>query len=154
VLNSFWGAPPRLEIAKEAELHKCLAALADERLITSASDISDGGIAVALAKASFVKGVGAAVSLDHVDGDAVAAELFGEGASAMLVTCTDAAFARLTEVCGQFGSLNVRDIGTTGGPMLDIFTAKGSAVSSSVSALRAEWAGALDAQLADEVVTA
>src|SRR5690242_11230814 len=50
ILGSFWGRPPRLEIASEAELHKCLAALADERLITSASDVSDGGIAVALTK--------------------------------------------------------------------------------------------------------
>src|SRR6185437_16164844 len=154
VLNSFWGTPPQLEIANEAELHKCLAALADERLITSASDISDGGIAVTLAKASFVKGVGAAVSLDHVEGDSVAPELFGEQASVAMVTCTDEAFARLIEICGQFGFLAVRDIGTTGGAMLDIFTASGSAVSDSVSALRSVWAGALDAQLADEVVTA
>ncbi|MDW5265769.1 MAG: phosphoribosylformylglycinamidine synthase subunit PurL [Edaphobacter sp.] len=154
VLNSFWGTPPQLEIAKEAELHKCLAALADERLITSASDISDGGIAIALAKASFAKGVGAAVSLDHFNGDVIAAELFNEEASAVVVTCTDAAFARLTEVCGQFGSITVRDIGTTGGPVLDIFTPKGSAISDSVSALKSVWAGALDAQLADEVVTA
>jgi phosphoribosylformylglycinamidine synthase len=154
VLNSFWGVPPRLEIAKEAELHKCLAALADEHLITSASDVSDGGIAVTLAKACFAKGVGAAVSLDHVDGDSIVTELFNEEASAVVVTCTDASFARLTEVCGKFGSVTVRDIGTTGGNMLDIFTPKGSAISDSVSALRAEWAGALDAQLADEVVTA
>jgi phosphoribosylformylglycinamidine synthase II len=154
ILNSLWGTPPELNIAKEAELHKCLAALADERLITSASDISDGGIAVALAKASFTKGIGAAVSLDHADGDLVAAELFNEEASAVVVTCTDAAFAKLTEVCGQFGSLIIRDIGTTGGPVLDIFTPKGSAISDSVSALKSVWAGALDAQLADEVVTA
>ncbi|HZY63977.1 MAG TPA: phosphoribosylformylglycinamidine synthase subunit PurL [Edaphobacter sp.] len=154
VLGSFWGRPPRLEIGEEAELHKCLAALAEERLITSASDVSDGGIAVALAKASFAKGIGAAVSLDHVDGDAIATELFGEEASAVVATCTDAAFARLMEVCGQFGFVTVRDIGTTGGGMLDIFTASGSAISDSVSALRLAWAGALDAQLADEVVTA
>jgi phosphoribosylformylglycinamidine synthase len=154
VLNSFWGAPPQLEIAKEAELHKCLAALADERLITSASDVSDGGIAVTLAKACFAKGVGAAVSLDHVDGDSIVTELFNEEASAVVVTCTDDSFARLTEVCRKSGSVTARDIGTTGGKMLDIFTAKGSAISDSVSALRAEWAGALDAQLADEVVTA
>jgi phosphoribosylformylglycinamidine synthase len=154
VLGSFWGAPPQLEITAEAELHKCLAALAEERLITSASDVSDGGIAVALTKASFAKGVGAAVSLDHVEGDAIPAELFGEEASVVIATCTDAAFARLTEVCGRFGAVTARDIGTTGGGMLDIFTASGSAVSDSVSALRSVWAGALDAQLADEVVTA
>ncbi len=154
ILRSFWGRPPRLEIAEEAELHKCLAALADERLITSASDVSDGGIAVTLAKACFAKGVGAAVSLDHIDGDSIVTKLFNEEASVVVATCTDAAFARVTEVCGQFGSVTARDIGTTGGKMLDIFTLNGSAVSDSVSALRAEWAGALDAQLAEEVVTA
>jgi phosphoribosylformylglycinamidine synthase len=154
VLNSFWGKPPRLEIAKEAELHKCLAALVDERLITSAGDISDGGLAVALTKACFAKGVGAAVSLDHIDEASTVTALFGEEASAVVVTCSDASFARLTEVCGQFGSVTTRDIGTTGGNMLDIFTPGGSAVSDSVSALKAVWAGALDAQLADEVVTA
>src|SRR5690242_445273 len=98
-LGSFWGRPPQLELLAEAELHKCLAALADERLITSASDVSDGGIAVTLAKASFTKGIGAAVSLDHVERDSVVTELFGEEASVVMVTCTDAAFARLTEIC-------------------------------------------------------
>lgn len=154
ILNSFWGTPPQLEIAKEAELHKCLAALADERLITSASDVSDGGLAVTLTKACFAKGVGAAVSLDHIDADSTVTALFHEEASAVVVTCTEASFARLTEVCGQFGSVTARDIGTTGGNMLDIFTPGGSAISDSVFALRTVWAGALDAQLADEVVTA
>jgi phosphoribosylformylglycinamidine synthase len=154
VLGSLWGRPPRLEIAEEAELHRCLAALAEERLITSASDVSDGGIAVTLAKAGFAKGVGAAVSLDHVDGDAVAVELFNEEASVVVVTCTDAAFTRLTEVCGQFGAVAARDIGTTGGKMLDIFTLNGSAISDSVAAFESAWAGTLESQLAAEVVTA
>jgi len=154
VLGSLWGQPPRLEVAKEAELHKCLAALAEERLMTSASDVSDGGLAVTLSKACFARGIGAAVSLDHFDGDAVAAELFSEEASVVVVTCTDAAFTRLTEVCGQFGSVTARDIGTTGGPMLDIFTPNGSAISDSVAALESSWAGILESQLAAEVVTA
>jgi len=154
VLGSLWGRPPRLEIAEEAELHKCLAALAEERLMTSASDVSDGGLAVTLSKACFARGIGAAVSLDHFDGDAVAAELFSEEASVVVVTCTDAAFTRLTEVCGQFGSVTARDIGTTGGPMLDIFTPNGSAISDSVAALESSWAGILESQLAAEVVTA
>jgi phosphoribosylformylglycinamidine synthase len=154
VLGSLWGQPPRLEVAKEAELHKCLAALAEERLMTSASDVSDGGLAVTLSKACFARGIGAAVSLDHFDEDAVAAELFSEEASVVVVTCTDAAFTRLTEVCGQFGSVTARDIGTTGGPMLDIFTPNGSAISDSVAALESSWAGILESQLAAEVVTA
>ncbi|MEO6982907.1 MAG: phosphoribosylformylglycinamidine synthase subunit PurL [Edaphobacter sp.] len=151
ILHSFWGRPPRLELTEEAELHKCLAALVDDRLITSASDVSDGGIAVTLAKACFAKGIGAAVSLDHVDGDSVVSELFHEEASVVVVTCADESFAKLAEVCGRFGSITARDIGTTGGKMLDIFTPGGSAVSDLVSTFGSEWAGSLEAQLAEEV---
>jgi phosphoribosylformylglycinamidine synthase len=154
VLGSLWGRPPRLEIAEEAELHKCLAALAEERLMTSASDISDGGLVVALAKAGFARGVGAAVSLDHADGDSAVVELFHEDAGNVLVTCADESFARLMEVCGRFASVTARDIGTTGGRMLDIFMPNGSAISDSVVALESAWAGILESQLAAEVVTA
>jgi phosphoribosylformylglycinamidine (FGAM) synthase-like enzyme len=154
ILNAFWGAPPRLVIAEEAELHHCLAALADARVVTSASDISDGGIAVALAKSCFTKGVGAVVSLDHLAPNSIATEIFHEEASAVIVTCSDADFAKLSAICGRFALLTVRDIGTTGGKMLDVFTPSGSAVSSTVDSLRSVWADALESQLASEVVPA
>jgi len=154
ILGAFWGAPPRLEIAEEAELHRCLAALVDARVITSASDISDGGISVALAKSCFTKGVGAVVSLDHFTGATPTVELFNEEASAVLVTCTDEAFAELNAIIGRFALLTARDIGTTGGKMLDVFTPSGSAISESVSSLRKGWADSLESQLASEVATA
>ena len=154
ILNSAWGRPPRLEIAEEAELHRCLGALIGEGLLTSASDVSDGGIAVALAKSCFAKGIGAAVSLDHLTGESDAAELFGEEASVVLATCADGSFARLMEVCSDFGFVTARDIGTTGGKMLDVFTPNGSAISGLVETLRSEWTEPLESQLAAEVVTA
>ena len=154
ILHEFWGAPPRLEISEEVELHRCLAALVDARLITSASDISDGGISVALAKSCFTKGVGAVVSLDHFTGDTPTVELFNEEASAVLVTCTDETYDELIEVCGRFALLTARDIGTTGGKMLDVFTPSGSAISESVASLRKAWADSLELQLASEVVPA
>jgi phosphoribosylformylglycinamidine synthase len=154
VLGSSWGGPPRVEIAEEAELSRCLRALIDERLLTSASDVSDGGVAVALAKGCFANGIGVVVSLDHLSGEPTAAELFHEEASVVLATCTDASFARLMEVCVQFGFVTARDIGTTGGKMLDVFTPNGSAISELVAKLRSEWAQPLESQLATEVVTA
>jgi phosphoribosylformylglycinamidine synthase len=154
VLKAYWGTPPRLELAEEEDLHRCLAKLADARAITSASDISDGGIAVALAKSCIAKGVGAVVSLDHFASETLAAELFHEEASVALVTCTHEAYARLVEICEEFGSVNVRDIGTTGGKMLDVFTPSGSAISESIRSLRAAWSESLETQLASEVVPA
>ena len=62
-LNALWGTPPGLSLEAEAELHKCLAKLADERLLHSARDVSDGGIAVALAEGCFAKQVGVRVEM-------------------------------------------------------------------------------------------
>src|SRR6202012_3074125 len=44
VLGSLWGAPSYLDLESEKQLHICLAQLATEGLITSATDVSDGGI--------------------------------------------------------------------------------------------------------------
>jgi phosphoribosylformylglycinamidine synthase len=154
ILNAAWGMPPGIAVAEEAELHRCMAALADAKALTSASDVSDGGTAVALAKSCFAKGIGAVVSLEPFAGDCDAAELFDEEASAVLATCTDDAYARLMEICEGFGSVTVRDIGTTGGKMLDVFTPNGSAISALVATLRGGWSETLESQLVAEVVTA
>ena len=54
-----------LKLRREAELHEIvLRVLIDERLLTSAIDVSDGGIAVALAKSCYRKRTGVVVSLD------------------------------------------------------------------------------------------
>ncbi len=55
ILGGLWGCPPGLQLMEEAELHKCLAKLADCGLLRSARDISDGGIAVGLAEGCFAK---------------------------------------------------------------------------------------------------
>ena len=86
VLGSLWGTPPALDLDAEADLHNLLAVLAERKLIRSARDISDGGIAVALAQAAFPKGIGATVEQDP---SLLAHPLFGlfaEPASTILVT--------------------------------------------------------------------
>ena len=55
VLGQIWGVPPALDLKQEAALQKCLRELIKEHAIESAHDCSDGGLAVALAEASFVK---------------------------------------------------------------------------------------------------
>src|SRR3954451_21965638 len=61
VLNSLWGAPPSLDLGAEADLHALLQTLSARKLIHSARDISDGGIAVAAAQATFGRGIGATI---------------------------------------------------------------------------------------------
>ena len=61
----FGVQPPALDLEAEADLQKLLIELAERKLIRSARDISDGGIAVALAQAAFPKGIGAKVDQDQ-----------------------------------------------------------------------------------------
>ncbi|HEY1254406.1 MAG TPA: phosphoribosylformylglycinamidine synthase subunit PurL, partial [Terracidiphilus sp.] len=86
VLGSLWGTPPPLDLEAEANLHKLLAKLADERLLSSARDISDGGIAVALAQAGFAKGIGATVEQDPSLMVHPLFGLFAEPATTLLLT--------------------------------------------------------------------
>ena len=86
VLGSLWGTPPPLDLDAEADLHTLLGVLADRKLISSARDISDGGIAVALAQAAFRKGIGATVEQDPSLMVHPLFGLFAEPASTMLVT--------------------------------------------------------------------
>ncbi len=65
VLGEIWGKPPNLDLDAEADLHILLRGLADRKLIRSARDISDGGIAVTLAQAAFTHGIGATVDQDQ-----------------------------------------------------------------------------------------
>ena len=58
------GAPPAIDLAAEKNLIECLVALAAEKAILSAHDVSDGGLAVTLAESCFESdGLSADVSL-------------------------------------------------------------------------------------------
>ena len=62
------GVPPAIDLAAERALQMLLVALADARLIRSAHDCSDGGLAVTVAECSFdTGGVGVEVSIGGVE---------------------------------------------------------------------------------------
>jgi phosphoribosylformylglycinamidine synthase len=64
VMNAMWGLPPELDMAYEKRVHNAMRQIAAEGLAESAHDLSDGGLAVALAEASFGPGgIGARVDL-------------------------------------------------------------------------------------------
>src|ERR1700675_3414590 len=50
------GAPPAIDLAAEKRVIECLVALASEAAITSAHDVSDGGLAVTLPEVCFAAG--------------------------------------------------------------------------------------------------
>jgi phosphoribosylformylglycinamidine synthase II len=122
------GLPPALDLAAERALQALLVTLATERLVHSAHDCSDGGLAVTLAECTFgTGGIGAEVSIDRVAvaNDTrinVAASLFGESASRVVVSSPP---DNVTEVLQQASRAGVpaRVIGETGGNRLRIAVA-------------------------------
>jgi phosphoribosylformylglycinamidine synthase len=119
------GAPPALDLKAERALQDLVVTLADARLIRSAHDCSDGGLAVTLAECCFGGvGVGAEISIEgvSVSTDArmnEAAALFGESASRVIVSLPS---DHVTEVLQQAAAARVpaRVVGETGGNLLRI----------------------------------
>ena len=111
VLGELWGAPPALDLKAEKALQDLLQHLAAEQLVESARDVAEGGIAVAVAKMVFTKGLGAEVELIG-GGLPVECVLFGEDASRALVTC-DAKQVRAIEASAVNYGVHAQVIGLT-----------------------------------------
>jgi phosphoribosylformylglycinamidine synthase len=150
VLASLWGKPPDLDLDAEADLHTLLRGLADRKLIHSARDISDGGIAVALAQAAFANGIGATIDQEQ---SLMAHPLFGlfaEPASTVFVTTTENHIGAIEKLAGEYNFFTAR-IGTTGGNRLEISVDREPFISASLNELRNVWATSLEATLHGEV---
>jgi phosphoribosylformylglycinamidine synthase subunit PurL len=150
VLGELWGAPPTLDLDAEADLQKLLVALATRRLIRSARDISDGGIATALAQATFDKGIGAKVDQEPSLMTHPLFGLFAEPASMVLVSTVHENISEIEELANQFSYFCSR-MGTTGGDRIEISVYGDVLVSASISELRGPWAKSLEAALHNEV---
>jgi phosphoribosylformylglycinamidine synthase II len=143
------GVPPAMDLAAERALQTLLVVLADERLMRSAHDCSDGGIALTIAECAFdTVGIGAEVSLEgvQVSRDAkvnVAAALFGESASRVVVSVVP---EHVTTVLRHAAAARVpaRVIGQTGGSRLRIAVAGDIVIDQSVDEAERAWSTAID----------
>jgi phosphoribosylformylglycinamidine synthase len=150
VLGGVWGQPPSLDLDAEADLHILLAVLAERELLHSACDLSDGGIAVALAQAAFPNRIGASVEQDRSLMVHPLFGLFAEPASTLLVTTEPNQIEAIEELADRYGCFVAR-IGTTGGDRLEINVYRQPMISASLASLRKPWASALQATLHGEV---
>ncbi len=104
------GAPPAIDLAAEKRLIECLVQVAAEKILSSAHDVSDGGIAVSLAESAFASGsLGVDAKLDGQAEPEVA--LFGERGARAIVSLAAGSLARLKAIASQCG-VNATEIGT------------------------------------------
>ena len=129
---------------------RCSACWPTRKLIHSARDISDGGIAVALAQAAFPHGIGATIEQEQSLMVHPLFGLFAEPASTMLVTADPNQFAAIEELADEHGFFVAR-IGTTGGHRLEISVDGETFISAPIDELRKPWANALESTLHEEV---
>jgi phosphoribosylformylglycinamidine synthase len=150
------GVPPHLDLEAERALQRLLAQLAVDRLIRSAHDCSDGGLAVTLAECCFgTGGIGSEVSLAElrVSQHTVlndAAALFGESASRVVVSArpTD-----LTDVlrCARAAGVPVAVIGETGGNRLRMAVGGRTVLDQAVEDAEQAWSSAIERAFARKV---
>ena len=156
VLGELWGAPPVLDLKEEAALHKALVALAEKGLLNSAVDLSDGGCAVAFAKACFPRELGVRISmrLDSDEPFALTERLFSEIGSSVIATADLEKIEEIQAVLKDHAGVWVFRLGDVTSGNYEIVINEKPVIDEPVKALKAAWAGAMEAQLADEVVTA
>jgi phosphoribosylformylglycinamidine synthase subunit PurL len=143
------GLPPRLSLDAEKALQRLMVDLASERLIRSAHDCSDGGLAVTLAECCFdTGGAGAEVSIEALNvgrdsrlNDAVA--LFGESASRIVVSVSPDNVTEILQRAALAGVL-ARVIGETGGNRLRIAVAGRTIIDVSVEDAERVWSTAIE----------
>jgi phosphoribosylformylglycinamidine (FGAM) synthase-like enzyme len=153
--NSFWGTPPWIDLDAAAAMNTALVALAQRGLIHSAKDISDGGLAVALAQAGFANNVGVKATLGALSEAEYTTALFAENATEVVVTCAIEDYGIICTLLDEAGdAIWPLDLGETIADRVEIFAGGIPLVDATIAELRKTWSETLDSQLAAEVVTA
>ena len=139
------GTPPDIDLAAEKRLQECLVALAADRAVESAHDLSDGGLAVAIAESAFgSEDFTARISFDSFAPPEYA--LFGESGARAIVTAKPTSLARVMELAAKY-MVGARRIGEVARGDLRIELNGVVCASAAVSSLRDIWAGALERAL-------
>jgi phosphoribosylformylglycinamidine synthase subunit PurL len=150
--ESVWGTPPDLDLWNEGQVQRVLQSAARSGLLRSACDIADGGLAVALAKASIASGLGCKVEMSPSNQHLPRAiELFGEEGSVVVATCSPGNIQAACDLAEGHGLLGALHIGTVGGNSVDICLGGERVISASLHDLDASFSNALQSQLAAEV---
>ena len=130
------GAPPAVDLAAERRLAELLRRAHASGLLTMAHDLSEGGLAVALAEACFGGGLGARLQVSSS-----ARGLFSESQARALVAAGPSAVDALLELAAAVGVPAV-DAGAVGGERL-VVRFDGGVLDRSVEELHRIWRTAL-----------
>ncbi|HZA19646.1 MAG TPA: phosphoribosylformylglycinamidine synthase subunit PurL [Actinomycetota bacterium] len=112
------GRPPRLDLDAELKLHRVILEANRRGAVAAAHDVSEGGLAIAIAESAIAGGVGARISLDAQESHR---KLFAESPSRAIVACSPERMNEVLDIAGRIGCA-AGAIGTAGGSRLDFGT--------------------------------
>jgi phosphoribosylformylglycinamidine synthase II len=136
------GSPPAVNLAAEKRLIALLVALASDSKLQSSHDVSDGGLAVALAESCFTSnGFSVRAALTSKEPDEAA--LFGERGARAIVSVTPENVAAVRRIAAQY-EVAVVEVGRVSRGEFRIELQGKKAVSAEVPSLADAWSGALE----------
>ncbi len=135
------GPCPEVDLPAERRLVALLVRLANDGLLSSAHDVSDGGLAVALAESAMAGGRGADVQLDSAVRPS--ALLFGETTGRVILSFPPENGARIRAAAAELG-VPLAKVGSVAGVRLRISVGDRVMVDEDVAALRGLWSSAFE----------
>jgi phosphoribosylformylglycinamidine synthase subunit PurL len=159
LLKRAWGEPVRVDLKHEALLQKCLYELCQRNLITSALDVSSGGIAVAFAQACFAKNLGISAKINPVPDAPSTCTLFGEFSSYVILTCSPENAQAVRDLVDSYEDVPIFHAGRTTDGQFDLSVFPATAMDDArikcpISDLKSAWSNALQSMLSVDTVTA
>jgi phosphoribosylformylglycinamidine synthase subunit PurL len=152
LFKSLWGAPPLLNLEAESKLQILLAKLAANGLMKSAADISDGGIAVTLAKCAIASGYGVDIQALYPEFPDAMEVLFAEWSSTVIGTCRAEDRDKLEAMMNY--DLYYSVLGTVTESQFSLWAAGDQLLDTKTQELTLSYESTLESQLDAEVVTA
>ncbi len=140
------GRPPHVDFDQEKAVQKATRTGIVRGLVKSAHDISDGGLAIALAECCLAGSVGMMGAKVELPGEGrVDVRLFGESAASILVTTSAENAETMCEIAREIGA-TAKVIGTVGGRRLEI----GTALMTDLGELRGKWMNTIPKIVGDD----
>ena len=139
------GVPPALNLGREKSLQQLLVDAAEARVIESAHDCAEGGIAVTVAESCFDTALGATLdvpALSPLDDFSDIATLFGESASRVVVSVRPGNVDRLASLARAAG-VSALQIGFVGGSRISIRIAGRSVIDELLADAEQVWSNAI-----------
>ncbi len=113
------GIPPQIDLKTEKKVHELCIAAIKQRLLASAHDVSEGGLAVCLAECAFLSDHKIGFHIDLKDDIRPDALLFGESQSRICVTVRRENLDMLSRLAKDYNTL-LTVLGKTGGTRMVI----------------------------------